>query len=161
MLTPDLYIITRPPKAILVSSPAMHDVHLQGLPDGLLPLFPSKTYASKENQLFVRSRPFDRQGFTLTPTFAITEFKAQEQTLPTAFLSLTARQKNRNGADFMATYMQLSRVVSLEGIHLLSTIDKEHWMSLRLPFRMKEGIERLKMLDTMTMEMYLRDFGLT
>ncbi|KAI1099200.1 hypothetical protein F4804DRAFT_322658, partial [Jackrogersella minutella] len=76
-------------------------------------------------------RPFDREGFTLTPTFAITEFKAQGQTLPEAYLSITPRSyKGRKFADFMATYVQLSRVVSLQGLRLLSPIDKEHWTTL-------------------------------
>ncbi|KAI1462875.1 hypothetical protein F4805DRAFT_409571 [Annulohypoxylon moriforme] len=154
MLSTDIFIITEPPISIFVESANTQAISMPGITSGLIPLFPTKVYASKENKSFVRSRPFDRQGFTLTPTFAITEFKAQGQTLPKAFLSLTSRQNIRKGSDFTATYVQLSRVVSLEGLRLLSTINKEHWMSLKLSTRMNTEIERLIKLDEKTMARY-------
>ncbi|KAI1097095.1 hypothetical protein F4804DRAFT_213418 [Jackrogersella minutella] len=154
MVEPGIFIVSGPPEVILVSSPTTQDLQFEGLEKGLLPLFPSKVYASKENKSFVRTRPFDREGFTLTPTFAITEFKAQGQTLPEAYLSITPRSYNRKFADFMATYVQLSRVASLQGLQLLSPIDKEHWTTLRLPHRMQGGIDRLVKLDEQVVNDY-------
>ncbi|KAI1452707.1 hypothetical protein F4805DRAFT_407799 [Annulohypoxylon moriforme] len=68
----DISVTLGPPKAILLSSPTTKDLNLEGLRPGLLPMFPVKVPATSKS-----TRPFNRQGFYLTPTFAITDYKAQ------------------------------------------------------------------------------------
>ncbi|KAI1451574.1 hypothetical protein F4805DRAFT_473473 [Annulohypoxylon moriforme] len=78
VLDTDIFVITELSNVVLVSSSTTSGIRLPGLPDGNLSLFTNKVYVSNKNQSFVRSTPFDRQGFTLTPTFVIIEFKARD-----------------------------------------------------------------------------------
>ncbi|KAI1103813.1 hypothetical protein F4804DRAFT_308913 [Jackrogersella minutella] len=61
MLEADVFLVNGPPKTIFVSSPTTKNIHLRGLPPGIIPLLPTKVYASKETQNFVRKRQFDRR----------------------------------------------------------------------------------------------------
>lgn len=56
------------------------------------------------------------------------------------------RLKNRKGPDFMTTYVRLSRVVSLEGVFLLSEVYVDHHVSLRLPRAMVPGVNKMENL---------------
>lgn len=154
---PNILVLTRPPKAIFISSKTTESFHLDDLEKGLLPIFPKTINATSAMSVTMSSRPFDRAGFTLTPTFAITDYKVQGQTLQKAYLSLTGRRSTIKGADFMSTYVQLSRVTKLDGVHLLSPIDPEQYTRLRLPVRMRLGMERLDRLDKKTVEMYRKN----
>lgn len=91
-----------------------------------------------------------------TPTFAITEYKIHGKTLEEAYVSLAGRYASSSGADFMSTYVQLSRVVSLAGLHLLAPIDARHYVNLRIPFRIKQGLDRIHQLEKETLERYHR-----
>lgn len=142
----DVFIVTGTPQTILVSSQSTRDIELSELDRGILPIFKIRVPATRGGK-----RPFDRTGFALTPTFAITDYKSQGSTLLGAFLSLTDRRSPKKGSDFVTTYVQLSRVVSLGGLYVLSLMDREHWMGLRLPFRMANGISRLTTLAQATL----------
>lgn len=138
----DVYVVKGLPQAILVSSETTQDINLAGLGRGILPIFHTSKATAKPS--------FGRVGFALTPTFAITDYKSQGSTLTTAFLSLTDKRWPQKNSDFITTYVQLSRVVSLEGLHILSNMNREHWMGLRLPYRLALGINRLIKLDEET-----------
>lgn len=67
-----------PPVAILFATYFNQDVQLQGLPKGVVPIFPSQ----KKFHLGGRSScMIARKQFALTPAYAFTDFKSQGQTI--------------------------------------------------------------------------------
>ena len=67
----------------------------------------------------------NRRQIGLTPGFAFTEYKVQGATFESAVLDLRRKNKRRGESHkrFCSTYVQLSRLRTLQGVFLLEKID--------------------------------------
>ena len=85
------------------------------LPDDVFPTFPIKS------TLKLPGLKVSRNQIPLTPGFAVTDYKVQGATFKTAVLDLRRGQKIRKESHkrFWSTYVQLSRLQSLDGVQLL------------------------------------------
>jgi hypothetical protein len=94
----------------------------------------------------------------MCPAFCLTDYKVQGSTLKAAVLDLkdnsTAKGQNEH-KKFCSMYVQLSRIQSLNGLHLLQKIDMKD-----LRFRPHEGLldemERLQKLEEETIHSWTR-----
>ena len=94
----------------------------------------------------------------MCPAFSLTDYKVQGSTLKTAVLDLkndpSARGQDKH-KKFCSMYVQLSRLRSLSGLHLLQRIDMSD-----LEFRPHEGLvaemERLHELEQETIVSWAR-----
>lgn len=89
------------------------------LPPNVYPVFPVKSVITAK---YTR---INRRQIGITPGFAYTEYKVQGATFKSAVLDLRRRSKKKsieNHKRFCSTYVQLSRLQSLEGVSLLEPI---------------------------------------
>ena len=94
----------------------------------------------------------------MCPAFSLTDYKVQGSTLKTAVLDLkndpSARGQDKY-KNFCSMYVQLSRLRSLNGLHLLQKIDMND-----LRFRPHHGLvvemERLRKLEQETLASWAR-----
>ncbi|KAH8586722.1 hypothetical protein B0O99DRAFT_643776 [Bisporella sp. PMI_857] len=88
----------------------------------------------------------------MCPAFSLTDYKVQGSTLATAVLDLkddpTARGQDGH-KKYCSTYVQLSRLRSLDGLHLLQRIDMED-LRFRPDDRLLIEMQRLKALERET-----------
>jgi hypothetical protein len=88
----------------------------------------------------------------MCPAFSLTDYKVQGSTLTTAVLDLkhdsSARGQNSH-KKYCSNYVQLSRLRSLEGLHLLQSITMED-LQFRPDERLLIEMERLQGLEQET-----------
>jgi hypothetical protein len=88
----------------------------------------------------------------MCPAFSLTDYKVQGSTLTDAVLDLK-HDPSARGQDahkkYCSNYVQLSRLRSLEGLHLLQSITMED-LQFRLDERLLIEIERLRGLERET-----------
>ena len=94
----------------------------------------------------------------MCPAFSLTDYKVQASTLGTAVLDLK-HDPSARGQDahkkYCSNYVQLSRLRSLEGLHLLQSITMED-LQFRPDERLIVEMERLKGLERETLAAWNR-----
>ena len=92
------------------------------LPDNVVPVFPAVS------TVYLGSMAVKQSQIPLTPAFVLTEYKIQGSTFISAVLDLKKIRKPKADREihklFCSTYVQLSRVTSLQGVRLL---EKTSW----------------------------------
>jgi hypothetical protein len=121
--------------------PAFEDLEAK-----VFPVFPI------ERSIKIKEYSVRRRQVPMCPAFSLTDYKVQGLTLTTAVLHLkndpTAKGQDEH-KKFCSLYVQLSRLRSLNGLHLLQEIDMND-----LRFRPHDGLvaemERLRQLQQAT-----------
>jgi hypothetical protein len=88
-------------------------------PDGILPIFPL------EMSITVKGYSVRRKQIPVCPAFCLTDYKVQGATLNSVILDLKDDGKSRrqdSHREYCSTYVQLSRLRSLKGLHLMQPI---------------------------------------
>jgi hypothetical protein len=98
------------------------DMFFEDLDAKIIPVFPL------ERSITVKGHSVRRRQVPMCPAFSLTDYKVQGSTLTTAVLDLKDNRtaKGQDGhKKYYSTYVQLSRLQSLDGLHLLQKIDIE------------------------------------
>ena len=94
----------------------------------------------------------------MSSAFSLTDYKIQGLMLTVAILDLkhdrAAKRQNSSHIKYCSTYVQLSRLRSLDGLHLLQKIDKNDIQFQPHPQLLIE-MERLKVLEQKTILAWL------
>jgi hypothetical protein len=140
--------LQHPPVAVLFAPYFNRGTQLQGLPKGVVPIFPSQ----KSFRLGGKSGcTIARKQFALTPAYAFTDFKSQGQTIENVIIDLAKTPSG--GLSGFNAYVALSRGRGRESIRLLrdfdSTLFTKHPNEL---LRIED--ERLANLASQTIEEY-------
>jgi hypothetical protein len=97
----------------------------------------------------------------MCPAFSLTDYKVQSQTLTEALLDLRD-DKTIRGRDphrkFCSFIVQLSRIRSLDGLHLLQPIQMSD-LNLQPHEDMLSEMARLKSLESQTLESWETELG--
>lgn len=140
------------PACVFVKLDQGDRIQLQGLPAGVVPIFPalqviriSKT--KKEKSGFTVTR----KQFSLTPAYAFTDYRAQGQTLEKVIVDIYPPPTGGSLTNFNI-YVALSRSRGREGIRLLRTYDRQALIK-QIPSFLAEEDEQIsrKAADTMKM----------
>lgn len=88
----------------------------------MYPVFPVRSVVT------AKKTSVNKRQIGLTPGFAFTEYKVQGATFKSAVLDLRQKNKRRrkNHKRFCSTYVQLSRLRTLQGVFLLEKIDLDN-----------------------------------
>ena len=149
----DLYVLcTKPPACVLFRQENSEHPAFEDLEAKVLPVFPI------ERSIKIKEYSVRRRQVPMCPAFSLTDYKVQGSTLKTAVLDLkndpSARGQDKH-KKFCSMYVQLSRLRSLSGLHLLQRIDMSD-----LEFRPHEGLvvemERLHELEQETIVLWAR-----
>lgn len=149
----DLYILcTKPPACVLFQRENLGHVQFEGLDANIIPVFPL------ERSITVKGYSVRRRQVPMCPAFSLTDYKIQGSTLTAAVLDLR-HDPSARGQDahkkYCSNYVQLSRLRSLEGLHLLQSITMED-LQFRPDERLLVEMERLKGLERETMAAWNR-----
>ena len=106
-------LCSHPPRCVLLQRRTRLQKSFPELPDDVFPTLKLPGLKVTRNQI------------PLTPGFAVTDYKVQGATFKTAVLDLRRGQKVRKESHkrFCSTYVQLSRLQSLDGVQLLERIE--------------------------------------
>ncbi|KAJ5318263.1 hypothetical protein N7476_004683 [Penicillium atrosanguineum] len=117
----ELYIFcTKPPACLLFKPNRSKSVSIQSLDENVIPIFPL------EASIIVKGYSVRRRQIPICPAFCLTDYKVQGATLESAVLDLKGDRNGRrqdSHRKYCSTYVQLSRLRSLAGLHLLQPID--------------------------------------
>ena len=143
----DLYILcTKPPACVLFQRDNSEHSKFDGLDAKIIPVFPL------ERSITVKGHSVRRRQVPMCPAFSLTDYKVQASTLGTAVLDLK-HDPSARGQDahkqYCSSHVQLSRLRSLEGLHLLQSITMED-LQFRPDERLLVEMERLKGLERET-----------
>ena len=97
----------------------------------------------------------------MTPGFAVTDYKVQGATFQTAVLDLRRGSKSDGMVlhkRFCSTYVQLSCLQSLQGVHLLEKIELEDINNKPHP-RLEEAANKLDELSDSTLSCWTASFN--
>jgi hypothetical protein len=143
----DLYILcTKPPACVLFQRDSSEHAKFDDLDAKIIPVFPL------ERSITIKGHSVRRRQVPMCPAFSLTDYKVQGSTLTTAVLDLkddpTARGQDGH-KKYCSTYVQLSRLRSLDGLHLLQRIEMED-LRFRPDDRLLVEMQRLKALERET-----------
>jgi len=149
----DLYILcTKYPACVLFQQENSNHPAFENLEAKVIPVFPI------ERSIKIRQYSVRRKQVPICSAFSLTDYKVQGSTLTTAVLDLKDNPKVRGQNEhkkFCSTYVQLSRLRSLNGLHLLQKINMND-----LQFRPHDGLvaemERLRKLEQETLASWAR-----
>ena len=149
----DLYILcTKPPACVLFQRKNSEPSKFDGLDGIIIPVFPL------ERSITIKGHSVRRRQVPMCPAFSLADYKVQASTLGTAVLDLkhdpTARGQDAH-RKFCSNYVQLSRLRSLEGLHLLQSITMED-LQFRPDERLIVEMERPKELQRETLAVWNR-----
>lgn len=88
-----------------------------------MPIFPI------ERSITVKGLSVRRKQIPICPAFCLTDYKVQGSTISAAILDLksdTARRGQDSHRKYCSLYVQLSRLRSFQGLHLLQKITRSH-----------------------------------
>jgi hypothetical protein len=143
----DLYVLcTKPPACVLFQRDNLEHSKFEGLDAKIIPVFPL------ERSITVKGHSVRRTQVPMCPAFSLTDYKVQGSTLTNAVLDLK-HDPSARGQDghkkYCSNYVQLSRLRSLQGLHLLQSITMED-LQFRPDERLLIEIERLRELERET-----------
>jgi len=144
----DLYILcTKPPACILFKRENSKHSEFENLEAKVIPVFPL------ERSITIKGYSVRRKQVPMCPAFSLTDYKVQGSTLTTAVLDLKddpAAKGQDHHKKYCSTYVQLSRLQSLDGLYLLQKISMD---DLRFcpDDRLLSEMKRLRALERETM----------
>jgi hypothetical protein len=149
----DLYILcTKPPACVLVKPHKSRQSEFEGLEAAVMPVFPLA------KSITLKGYSVRRRQVPMCPAFCLTDYKVQGSTLASAVLHLK-HDPSAKGQDghkrYCSTYVQLSRLRSLEGLHLLQRITMED-LRFGSDGRLLSEMGRLATLEHETMTAWAR-----
>jgi hypothetical protein len=113
---------TKPPAYILSKPHKARDTGFQDLEPSVMPAFPL------ERSITLKCYSVRRKQVPMCPAFCLTDYKVQGATLTAAILELkddpTIRGQDRH-RKYCSMYVQLSRLRSSKGLHLLQKLDMQ------------------------------------
>lgn len=144
----DLYILcTKPPACVLFQQDHSAHSKFDDLDAKIIPVFPL------DRSITIKGYSVRRRQVPMCPAFSLTDYKVQGSTLTTAVLDLK-HDPSARGQDghkkYCSTYVQLSRLRSLHGLHLLQRLDMED-LAFRPDARLIVEMARLCTLQQETM----------
>jgi hypothetical protein len=111
---------SKPPACVLFRPDNPKHPGFQGLDWDIFPIFPI------ERSIQIKGFSIRRKQIPMCPAFCLTDYKVQGKTLSTAVLDLK-NDPHASGQDthkkFCSLYVQLSRLKSFNGLHLLQPIE--------------------------------------
>lgn len=110
---------TRPPASVLFKPDKPLATTFDQLPPSVMPIFPI------ERSISVKGLSVRRKQIPICPAFCLTDYKVQGSTLSAAILDLKndlARRGHDSYRKYCSLYVQLSRLRSFQGLHLLQKI---------------------------------------
>lgn len=149
-----LYILcTKPPACVLFQRDNLDQSRFEGLESKVVPVFPL------ERSITVKGQSVRRRQVPMCPAFSLTDYKVQGSTLTHAVLDLK-HDPSARGQDshkkYCSNYVQLSRLRTLEGLHLLQSITMED-LQFRPDERLLVEIERLRGLEQETIASWKKE----
>ena len=137
-----------PPAAVLFKPLFSRKHKFPGLPEGTVPIFPTKKKFKLGGRSGVR---IEREQFALTPAYAFTDFKSQGQTIESVIVDL-AKPPSGTLTGFHA-YVSLSRSRGRGTIRLLRDFDERLFTKHPNEYLRKEDA-RLERLENETKKRY-------
>ena len=124
------------------------DIHIEGLPDGVIPIFPISKRISyvRLAEFGLKVKSFMRTQVPLIPAYAYTDFKSQGRTLIRVRVDLQS-------ARGQGVYVMLSRVKSLSGLLILRDFSASR-LYQRPSEELRNELMRLDNLDEITSSIY-------
>ena len=143
----DLYIMcTKPPACVLFKHDKSKVSTFDDLDPSVMPVFPL------ERSITLKGYSVRRKQVPMCPAFCLTDYKVQGSTLTAAILDLkddhTIRGQDRH-RKYCSTYVQLSRLRSSKGLHLLQKLDMNDLRFAPDP-RLLTEMQRLQELEKET-----------
>ena len=143
----DLYILcTKPPASVLVKQHRSKPSKFKDLESTVMPVFP------QEKSISMKGYSVRRRQAPMCPAFSLTDYKVQGSTLTTAVLDLKDDPSSK-GQDhhrkFCSFYVQLCRLQSLDGLHLLQKLNMKD-LQFRPNHLLLTEMERLHTLERET-----------
>jgi hypothetical protein len=142
-------LCTKPPRCIMFRQLKTRKTGFKDLDDDLIPVFPII------RSINVKSCSIRRKQVPMCPAFSLTDYKVQGQTLSNAVLDLkqnSALRGQNSHRRFCSLYVQISRLQSFNGLHILQKIqrsDIECWPheNLRTEMQRLENLQRQTIID--------------
>jgi hypothetical protein len=149
----DLYLLcTKPPVCVLFQRQKVKHSRFQDLDPKSIPVFPL------ERSITVKKFSVRRKQVPMCPAFSLTDYKVQGSSFSSAVLDLhddsSARGRDSHHK-FTSRYVQLSRLRSRRGVHLLRKITIED-LQFRPDNRLLAEMERLRNLEQSTLAAWAR-----
>jgi hypothetical protein len=144
----DLYVLcTKPPTSVLFQRQKVKHSKFDDLDAKFIPVFPL------ERSITVKKFSVRRKQVPMCPAFSLTDYKVQGSSFSSAVLDIHEDPSSK-GRDshhkFTSRYVQLSRLRSRQGVHLLQKIDMKD-LQFRPDDRLLAEMERLKKLELSTL----------
>lgn len=124
-----------------------------GLPVGVVPIFPVRTTHEFYSSFAQRRVKFTREQLPLLPAYVYTDYKSQGRSLETAIVDVASANK------LQGMYVMLSRVRSLRGLAVLRPFTSTLF-SRSLPHHHKDEFDRLAAQDEETRRWIDNVFGI-
>lgn len=145
----DLYTLcTKPPACVLFKQDKSTTSVFEGLAPATVPVFPL------EKSITLKGYSVRRKQVPMSPAFSLTDYKVQGSTLDSAILDLrddsAIRGRDRH-QKFCSTYVQLSRLRTRKGLHLLQEIEMKDLQFGPDP-RILAEMRRLEKLEKATLD---------
>lgn len=137
-----------PPAVILFRPLYEQNKKIAGLPDGVLPIFPTRKKFSlpgHDNVMILREQ------YALTPTYAFTDYKSQGQTIESVIVDLGRPPSGKLSA--FNAYVALSRSRGRSTIRLLRDFD-DNLFTIHPHEGLRREDERLSVLEADTIRRY-------
>jgi hypothetical protein len=140
---------TKPPACVLFQQEKPRSTIFQDLDPSVVPIFPI------ERSITLKGFSVRRKQVPVCPAFCLTDYKVQGSTLTKAILDLKDNPATR-GLDrhrkYCSLYVQLSRIRSLGGLHLLQKLEKKD-IQIGPDPRLLAEMERLQTLENRLMNL--------
>jgi hypothetical protein len=138
---------TKPPACILFKPDRQKPAEFQDLESSVIPVFPL------ERSITLKGYSVRRKQVPMCPAFCLTDYKVQGSTHAAAILDLkddpTIRGQDRH-RKYCSMYVQLSRLRSSKGLHLLQKLDMKD-LQFKPDPRLLTEMRRLQELEQETM----------
>ena len=130
------------PQYILLYTDLSLTIPFPGLASNVYPVFPVRLVVT------AKKTSVNKRQIELTPGFAFTKYKIQGATFESAVLDLRQKNKRRgeNHKQFCSTYVQLSRLQTLQGVFSLEKIDLDN-INNKPPIEVRAKNIRLQALE--------------
>jgi len=133
------------PQCVLVKLSRTRAARLDGLDDGVIPIFPAKS--SMQVTLGRKTKTVTRFQYPITAAYCFTDYRAQGQTIPRVIVDIASPPSGK--LSLFNLYVALSRSSGRETIRLLRDFDDEIFLEAHEPELVLED-ERLDDLDGTT-----------
>lgn len=143
-----------PPAVILFRPLYGQHQKIRGLPDGVLPIFPThKKFTLNDDE----KCSISREQYALTPAYAFTDYKSQGQTIESFIVDLARPPSGKLSA--FNTYVALSRSRGRDTIHLLRDFE-DRLFTVHPHDDLRKEDNRLTLLEENTIQCYCAgEFG--